>query len=212
VFIEFQPLNDVIAEPDTEISVRLSVAWNRDRAAAHVEAGHPRNFRGRSVSLGVRALIQDQLNPCRPERVKFISIGLSFCWADAHKPPFMRSNTIDVANPIPRQCQYDLRKAPCDRTSDSTAPWSFVCLCVQLQRAQRVTRCAASAFSCSAPSSLVNTTYSGRELAAQGQLTGRADCPTCSKRFEVVTEPPPRGAACGERIEAAGGSRRLHDP
>ena len=40
VIVEFHALNDVIAEPDTDIGVRLDVVRRRCRAAAHSEPRH----------------------------------------------------------------------------------------------------------------------------------------------------------------------------
>jgi hypothetical protein len=71
VIIEFHPLNDVVAEPDTDISMRLDVARGRSAAATHGEARHEVKPAGEVGLIGVRPLIQDQLYPWRPpEKVK----------------------------------------------------------------------------------------------------------------------------------------------
>jgi hypothetical protein len=79
MIVEFQTLNDMIAEAEADISMGLQVARNRDRAAADVKPGDRMNLRGRSISSGVRLLIHDQLNPCRsPAKVRFIRLASVF--------------------------------------------------------------------------------------------------------------------------------------
>ena len=66
VIVEFHALNDVIAEPDTDIGVRLDVGGCRGRAATHGDPRHRVKPAGEVDLVRGPALIQDQLYPCRP--------------------------------------------------------------------------------------------------------------------------------------------------
>src|SRR5215813_13730607 len=92
VVVEFHPLNDVIAESDTDVGMRLDVTRRRGGAATHGEARHgvkpagEVDFVRRSApdprpAESLPAAIEGQINP----------IGLGLCRTDAHKPAIVRS-------------------------------------------------------------------------------------------------------------------------
>jgi len=92
VIVEFHALNDMIAEADADIGVRLDVARRRGRAAAH---SHSR-YRAKPV----RKIVFVGCSPSDPGPGETLSvagegqidaIGLGFCRTDAHEPAFMRS-------------------------------------------------------------------------------------------------------------------------
>jgi hypothetical protein len=98
MIVEFQALNDMIAEAEADINVRLQVARIRDRAAAHVKPGYRTKpareigFVGRSAS-----------DPGQVESLsatgegQMYSVGLGFCRTYAHKPPFVcRGGSTDL--------------------------------------------------------------------------------------------------------------------
>jgi hypothetical protein len=94
MIVEFQALNDMIAEAEADISVGLQIAQLRDRAAARVKAGDRTklareiDFIGGSASRPGPA---ESLSATKEGQI--YSIGLSFCWAYAHEPPFMRRSS-----------------------------------------------------------------------------------------------------------------------
>ena len=96
VIVEFHALNDVIAEPDTDIGVRLDVGGCRGRAAAHGElcdgvkpagevdfVGGPALDPGPAVSLPAAG--EGQMNATR----------LGFCRTDADEPAVVGSSIGD---------------------------------------------------------------------------------------------------------------------
>jgi hypothetical protein len=66
VIVECHTLDDMIAEPETDIGVRLYIAQRCNRGAADTDPPHgTKSGEGDRISSGVRLLIQVQLNPCR---------------------------------------------------------------------------------------------------------------------------------------------------
>jgi hypothetical protein len=94
MIVEFQALNDMIAEAEADISPGLQIAPIRDRAAAHVKAGD-RTKPARKIDfigcLAPHPGPAEALSATKEGQI--YSIGLSFCWAYAHEPPFMRRSS-----------------------------------------------------------------------------------------------------------------------
>jgi hypothetical protein len=92
VIDEFHALNDMIAEADTYIGVRLYVARRRGRAAAHIDPRH-RAKSAREIGFVERSAFY----PGPAEALvaagegQMDSVGLGFCRTYAHEPAFMRS-------------------------------------------------------------------------------------------------------------------------
>jgi hypothetical protein len=98
MIVEFQALNDMIAEAEAGINVRLQVARIRNRAAAHVKPGDRTKLAREIDFIGGSA--------SRPGPVESLSatgegqmysVGLGFCRTYAHKPPFVcRGGSTDL--------------------------------------------------------------------------------------------------------------------
>ena len=93
VIVEFHALNDMIAEPDAEIGVRLDVARHRDGAAAHgqpcdgVKAARQLDFVGCPAldpgpAVSLPAAGKGQMN----------AVGLGLCRTDARELAIVRGS------------------------------------------------------------------------------------------------------------------------
>jgi hypothetical protein len=90
MIVEFQALNDMIAEAEADISVGLQIGQLRDRAAAYVKAGDRTklaweiDFIGGSASRPGPA---ESLSATR--KGQMYSVGLGLVGTYAQKPPFV---------------------------------------------------------------------------------------------------------------------------
>ena len=93
VIVEFHALNDMIAEPDAEIGVRLDVARHRGRPAAHgkpcdrVKPARQVDFFGRPAldpgpAVSLPAAGEGQMN----------AVGLGLCRTDARELAIVRGS------------------------------------------------------------------------------------------------------------------------
>ena len=93
VIVEFHALDDMITEPDTDIGVRLYIAWRCRRTSADIDPLY-RAKAGRKIDLIGRSA----LNPGPAETLsaaverQIDSKRLGFCRTDAHEPALMRSH------------------------------------------------------------------------------------------------------------------------
>ena len=96
VIIEFHALNDVIAEPDTNISMRLDVAWGGGGATTQ---GEPRD--GVKPARQVDFVGRPALDPGPAEPLPAAGEGqmnatrLGLCRTDADEPAVVGSSTSD---------------------------------------------------------------------------------------------------------------------
>ena len=92
VIVEFHTLDDMVAEPDTDIGVRLYIARRWGRSAADIDPPHGTKAE-REIDLVGRLALNP--GPAEPLSVavetQMDSYGLGFCWTDAHEPSLMRS-------------------------------------------------------------------------------------------------------------------------
>jgi len=118
VIVEFHALNDMIAEPDAEIGVRLDVAPHCGRAAAHSEPCDGVKPAGK-VDF-VRCSVPDprpavSLPPAGEGQIN--AIGLGLCRTDSHEPPFVHSST-----------DGDASKQRDEASSDLPCPWAILAI------------------------------------------------------------------------------------
>jgi hypothetical protein len=98
MIVEFQALNDMIAEAQADISVGLQIGQLRDRAAAHVKAGDRTRLAREIDFIGGSA---SRPGPAESLSAtgegQMYSVGLGFCRTYAHKPPFTcRGGSTDL--------------------------------------------------------------------------------------------------------------------
>src|SRR5215472_7962150 len=118
VIVKFHPLNDMIAEPDADISVRPNIAGCRARGAAHCEPSDGAKPAGK-VDF-VRCSVPDprpavSLPPAGEGQIN--AIGLGLCRTDSHEPPFVHSST-----------DGDASKQRDEASSDLPCPWAILAI------------------------------------------------------------------------------------
>jgi len=97
MIVEFHPLNDVIAEPDADIGLRLDVARGRGRAAARSYPCHGAKPAGQVDFLGCPALDPGPAEALPVAReAQMNAIGLGLCRTDGHEPAIVRSSAGDA--------------------------------------------------------------------------------------------------------------------
>ena len=93
VIVEFHALNDMIAEPDADIGVRLDVSGHRGRAAAHGEPRHGVKPAGEIDFVGGPALDPGPAVPLPAAgEGQMNAVGLGLCRTDARELAIVRGS------------------------------------------------------------------------------------------------------------------------